>query len=88
MIRKIEDFQKDWAVCQLLELHETGDDYALVVERHDDVVVLDSPTEPRRADFTQVKTKDSGNWTVTQLLRVEKSKAAPRQFGSGRVASG
>lgn len=69
------DYQKDWALCQLLELHESRDDYALVIERHDDVVVLDSPTMPRRADFTQVKTKDSGAWTVTQLLKVEKSKA-------------
>ena len=62
-------------LCQLLELHESRDDYALVVERHDDVVALDSPTTPRCADFTQVKTKDSGAWTVTQLLKVEKSKA-------------
>ncbi len=71
------DYQKDWALCRLLELHETPHDYALVVERHDDVVVLDSPVQPRRADFSQIKTKDSGSWTLAQLLKVEKSKAEP-----------
>ena len=72
------DYQKDWAVCQLLELHETRDDYALVVERHDDVVVLDSPTSPKRADFSQIKTKESQLAAMlTQLLKVEKSKAEP-----------
>ncbi len=59
-----------------MALHETQDDYALVVERHDDVVVLDSPAAPCRADFFQIKTKDCGVWNLTQLLRVDKSTAA------------
>ena len=80
------DYQKDWAVCRLLELHETHDDYALVVERHDDVVVLDSPISPKRADFSQIKTKDSGVWTLSQLLRVEKSKAQPGKSAEKKMS--
>jgi hypothetical protein len=55
------DYQKDWALCHLLELHDTKTDYALIVEQHDDVAVLDSPQDPKRVDFYQIKT----NWTVT-----------------------
>jgi hypothetical protein len=71
------DYQKDWALCHLLEIHDARSDYALVVERHDDVVVLDCPVDPKRADFYQIKTKDDGDWTRAKLLHVEKSKADP-----------
>ena len=75
------DFQKDWALCHLLELHDTRENYALVVERHDDVVVLDCPSDPKRADFYQLKTKDDGDWKLAKLLYVEKSKADPAKKG-------
>lgn len=26
------DFQKEWAICKLLELHQTDDDYLLVLD--------------------------------------------------------
>ncbi|WP_165071223.1 dsDNA nuclease domain-containing protein [Paludisphaera rhizosphaerae] len=70
------DYQKDWALCHLLEIHEAREDYALVVERHDDVVVLDHSSEPKRADFYQIKTKDNGDWKLANLLYVERSRSA------------
>jgi hypothetical protein len=78
------DYQKDWALCHLLELHDTGQNYALVVERHDDVVVLDCPVDPERVDFYQLKTKDDGDWRLAKLLHVEKSKADPEKRASRR----
>jgi Cap4 dsDNA endonuclease len=75
------DYQKDWAICHLLELHDSHDAYALVVERHDDVVVLNCPVDPTRADFYQLKTKDDGDWKLSKLLYVEKSKGAAKKKG-------
>lgn len=67
-------YHHTWALCQLLRLHARGDDYVLIMEFHDDVLVIDSVTSPTTADFFQVKTRKDGRWTVTDLLRVEQPK--------------
>lgn len=66
------DFQKDWAICKLLELHEQRTDYALILDLHDDVVVLDSSKTPLKADFYQVKTKEDKKWKLNELIRRHK----------------
>ena len=66
------DYQKSWAFCLLLKLHRTGQDYLVLFDYHDDVVVLDSAANPTAIDFYQVKTKKGGNWTATLLLKREK----------------
>ena len=66
------DFQQSWAFCLLLKLHRTGQDYLVLFDYHDDVVVLDSASNPTAMDFYQVKTKKTGNWTATLLLKREK----------------
>lgn len=68
------DFQKSWALCQLLELHQSGSDYLIVFDYHDDILVLDSSSDPTRIDFYQIKTKQSGHWTRTALVAREKGK--------------
>lgn len=71
------DFQKSWALCRLLELHQTGKDYLIVFDYHDDVLVLNSSTNPDRIDFYQIKTKQSGHWTRTALLARESGADGP-----------
>jgi hypothetical protein len=68
------EFQKSWALCRLLELHQSGQDYLIVFDYHDDVLVLDSSTDPNRIDFYQIKTKQSGHWTRSALLSQEQGK--------------
>ena len=62
-------YQRTWALCHALTLHEAEQDYVIVLEFHDDILVLDRLTEPTRAEFFQVKTKKSGIWTVSGLLQ-------------------
>lgn len=62
------DYQKSWALCHLLELHSSGDDYVVLFDFHEDVVVLDSSANPSRLTLFQVKTKDSP-WTCAALIR-------------------
>jgi len=63
------DYQKNWSLCELLDLHTNNEDYLMVFEHHDDVVVFDSQTNPSSAVFYQVKTKKPGNWTVGSLTK-------------------
>jgi hypothetical protein len=67
-------FQKDLSLYLLLTVHEKSDDYVFLFDFHDDLVVLDSETNPNKIDFYQIKSKDSGNWTVKALTKKEKDK--------------
>jgi hypothetical protein len=58
----------------MLTVHEKSDDYVFLFDFHDDLVVLDSETKPNKIDFYQIKSKDSGNWTVKALTKKEKEK--------------
>lgn len=69
------DYQKDWALCKLLELHESSADYVLLCEFHDDVAMLDSATVPTQVTFYQIKTDQKNRWTVTRLTKRNKGKS-------------
>ncbi len=70
------DFQRDWALCRLFDLHEGEGDYALLMEHHDDVIILDSPEDPTAIDFYQLKT-GKGHSTIDSLLK-------PKQLEDGK----
>lgn len=62
------DFQKNWALTHLLELHDRGSNYVLLLEHHEDVAVLNCDKTPSSIDCFQVKTLDNGNWSLAALL--------------------
>lgn len=68
-------YQNSWALSHLLNLHESGEDYLIAFDFHDDVLVLDSAENPDIAKFYQIKTKRAGNWTVGQILKRNQSKS-------------
>jgi hypothetical protein len=70
-------YQLDWALCRLLELHAEGKDYVVVIDLHDDVLVLDSATNPQSVICYQIKTKDAGSWSRANLLHRKKGKDGP-----------
>lgn len=63
------DYQKNWSICHFLELHQDGKDYLIVFDHHEDIVVFNHSTAPDSACFYQVKSKNSGNWTVAGLAK-------------------
>jgi hypothetical protein len=65
------DYQKDWAILKLIELHNSGKDYLLVMDYYDDIVIFDSETDPKYMEFFQIKTS-STNWTLNKLLKRNK----------------
>ncbi len=68
------DFQKNWALCKILELHQKPDDYLLTLEYYDDVIVFDSSNDPKKISFYQIKTNKSTNWTINSLISRKKGK--------------
>ncbi len=50
------DYQKNWAFCQMMRRHISGDCYMIAFEYHDDVLFLTPADKPTRAEFYQVKT--------------------------------
>jgi Cap4 dsDNA endonuclease len=60
-------FQQSWGLGLLLSLHERPDDYCVLFDIHEYVIVLNSSTAPSEADLYQVKTRAIGGWTVHNL---------------------
>lgn len=67
-------FQKDLSLFILLTLHEKKEDYVFLFDFHEDLIVLDSASNPDKMDFFQIKSKDSGNWTIRDLTKSEINK--------------
>lgn len=68
------DFQKDWAICKAIDLQLAEQNYVLILDFHDDILIIDSDIDPQNLEFYQVKSKKKGNWTVPQLTKAEKDK--------------
>ena len=50
------DYQQDYAIFCLLELHTKGEDYRILLDYHDDIVILFPSEDPQDIHFYQVKT--------------------------------
>jgi sporulation protein YlmC with PRC-barrel domain len=71
------DFQKEWALCKLFELHRTQGDYLLVMDYHEDVLLLNSEETPTEISFYQLKSKDPGIWKLNDLIKRKKGANGP-----------
>ncbi|AOT72790.1 dsDNA nuclease domain-containing protein [Geosporobacter ferrireducens] len=67
-------FQKDWAICKLLEMQMNDEEYVLIMDFHEDILIIDSDIAPQIAKFFQLKTKSNGNWTLNSLITSTKGK--------------
>lgn len=68
-------YQYYWALCRILENHKNGEQYAVFVELHEDVVIANSLDEKIALyEFNQVKTNE-GRYTTTKLLRLKNGKS-------------
>lgn len=67
-------FQYDLSLFILLTQHDVLDDYIYLFDFHEDLVILNSSVHPDKIDFYQMKSKDSGNWTINALTKREKGK--------------
>lgn len=68
-------YQRDWTFSLLLKLHLAQEDYLVVCDYHDDVLLLNGSVNPDRIDFFQIKTSSRKTWSITSLLAQEKGKS-------------
>ncbi len=69
------DYQKSWALCEMIDRHIAGKNYLVAFEFHDDVVFFDSHPEPSTVEFFQVKTQKAPTKTIGSLTYKKKSEA-------------
>lgn len=79
------DFQTHWGVLRLLELHGSGQDYAVAFEFHDDIVVVDNVTVPGSIAFFQVKGKAKNKWSMRDLTKREAGDSGPKPSIIGKM---
>lgn len=65
------DYQQVWAFNRILEMIEQDKEFLLLMELHDDVIVLDTVSEPESIDFYQIKTdnKASRYFTASNITK-------------------
>lgn len=62
-------FQQDLSLYLLLKMHDSKEDYVFLFDFHDDLMILNSSEKPQKIAFYQIKSKDSGNWTIHSLTK-------------------
>lgn len=73
------DFQTNFAILKLIELREAASNYRIVFDLFDDLAVLNDAQDPTKIWFYQIKSKDLGNWSSTDLC-AKKGKVGPRSY--------
>lgn len=71
------DFQAHTAMLKIFDLHEQANDYRVILDHFDDVVVVEKSASGEVIDFYQVKATTAGHWTIAALTRSKKDAPAP-----------
>ncbi len=65
-------FQYDFGLLMAIELFQKHNDFVVLFEFHDDILILDSALNPTMIDFYQVKTRDTpSSWTIWNLMKLK-----------------
>ena len=68
-------YQNDWVVCRMVELYESGQDFTILCEWHDDVLILRHENDKECVSVVQVKTEKEKNcWTINKISKCKKTK--------------
>jgi Cap4-like dsDNA endonuclease family protein len=75
------EFQANFSILKILDLHESGNDYRVLFDHFDDLTILNSSNAATHIQFYQIKGRDSGkHWTIKQLVKEEKTSTSPRSI--------
>ena len=68
------DYQSLCGLALIFRQHEFDDDYALIFEFHNDLMLANHSKEPTSVSFFQVKTKSKGGWKISDFIHRKKVK--------------
>ena len=74
------NFQFHWALCEIIKKHKSKNEYALLIEYHEDVVIASS-LDPENAQFEFYQVKNQGA-TYTPSSLTKRKKGANNTFKS------
>lgn len=72
-------FQANVAILKAFDLREARQEFVLVFDLFDDLVILDTLSTPTAISLYQVKGKDPGEWSIADLCR-DVGKEAPKKI--------
>jgi len=78
------DYQKNWAICKLIELSQNDIDFLLTFEYHDDIIIFDSSLNPSKIDFFQIKTSKT-KFNLKRLLSQKETKTGKSNSFLGKL---
>lgn len=82
------DYQKDWALCKLLLLHQSSGDYVVAFDAYDDVVVLNGEAAPDKIAFFQIKALGKKQMTLNRILKRDQGANGPLPSIIGKLYYG
>ena len=84
------DYQKNWALCKLLEIHQnSSSNYLIILDLHEDVIVVHyEGDQPSKASFYQVKTTKQEHWTWRELVKLYNGKSKLGKLYKKRIKFG
>lgn len=62
------EYQINWGLNLMLKMEEANEDYIMILDYHDDIVVCNSDSGSEYIDFYQIKTNISNMWTLGGLV--------------------
>lgn len=77
-------FQVRVSILKILELHSGAADYRAVFDHFDDLMIFDNADQPEKVTFFQIKSQETGDWTLKGMT-TKKGKGAPPVTFLGRL---
>jgi hypothetical protein len=75
------EFQANFSILKMLELHEAGFDFRALFDHFDDLSILNSSTDPSGISFFQIKGRSNEqSWTIKQIAKEDKGATPPRSI--------
>lgn len=68
------NFQVNWSLCRLLDTHESQNDYLFIFDYHEDLLIMESESDPKQINFYQIKGKRGKQWNIGELIKTKKDK--------------
>lgn len=65
------EYQINWGLHRLLQLEKAHEDYVMILDYHDDIVICNSEKQEDYIDFYQIKTRTYSRWGIRQLCEAD-----------------
>lgn len=78
-------FQKNFGILKLIELYESGLDFVIIFDCHEDMIILNYREGTEESEFFQIKQKSKGFWSSTLLTKKENESSILGKLLSSKI---